>query len=168
MRRRRWLGSAAGRRRRSVSELDSEPVADDGTDDYEPVLAGAAGDGAGGSAEPAHGVGAAVSEGRPAGDLEINEKIATTQRAIQAAAEHPAAEASSDVNPVWQQLRQQVANSSGEVSGLSAQRAQVQTELKAAQERLKELEESTAPNAELQRRLAQTQADYTLYSSEAG
>jgi succinoglycan biosynthesis transport protein ExoP len=98
--------------------------------------------------------------------IEIDEKIATTQRAIQAAGEHPAAEASSDVNPVWQQLRQQVANSSGEVSGLSAQRAQVQEELAGAQVRLKELEESTGPNAELQRKLAQTQADYTLYSQK--
>jgi succinoglycan biosynthesis transport protein ExoP len=98
--------------------------------------------------------------------IEINEKIATTQRAIAAAGEHPAAEASSDVNPVWQQLRQQVANSSGEVSGLSAQRAQVQEELSEAQVRLKELEESTGPNAELQRKLAQTQADYTLYSQK--
>ena len=98
--------------------------------------------------------------------IEINEKIATTQRAIAAAATHPAAEASSDVNPVWQQLRSQVASASGELSGLTAQHAQLEAELKAAQARLRELEDATAPNAELQRRLEQAQADYRLYAQK--
>jgi hypothetical protein len=98
--------------------------------------------------------------------VEINEKIATTQRAIAAAAEHPAAEASSDVNPVWQQLRSQVANSSGEISGMTAQRGQLQQDLKDAQGRLKELEEATLPNDELERKLTQAQADYTLYAQK--
>ena len=98
--------------------------------------------------------------------VEVDEKIARTKEAIATAAEHPAAEASSDVNPVWQQLRQQVANSSGELSGLEAQRGQLQAELGQAQLRLKELEEATGPNDELQRRLAQAQADYTLYAQK--
>ena len=98
--------------------------------------------------------------------IEINEKIATTQKAIAGAAEHPAAEASSDVNPVWQQLRGQLATASGEISGMTAQRGQLEGELHAAQQRLKELEEATGENDELQRRLAQTQADYTLYAQK--
>ena len=98
--------------------------------------------------------------------VEINEKIATTQRAIAVAASHPAAENSSDVNPVWQQLRSQVANSSGELSGLTAQHAELAGELKTAQERLRELEDATGLNAELQRRLEQAQADYRLYSQK--
>jgi succinoglycan biosynthesis transport protein ExoP len=98
--------------------------------------------------------------------VEINEKIATTQRAIAAAAEHPAAESSSDVNPVWQQLRSQVANSSGDLSGMTAQRGQMQQDFRDAQARLKELEEATLPNDELERKLTQAQADYTLYAQK--
>jgi Mrp family chromosome partitioning ATPase/predicted nucleic acid-binding Zn-ribbon protein len=98
--------------------------------------------------------------------IEVNEKIATMQQALAMAAAHPAAEAASDVNPVWQQLRQQVANSSGELSGLTAQRGQLQAELRDAQTRLKELEEATGTNDDLERRLAQTQADYTLYAQK--
>jgi uncharacterized protein involved in exopolysaccharide biosynthesis/Mrp family chromosome partitioning ATPase len=98
--------------------------------------------------------------------IEIDEKIATTQRAIAAAAEHPANEASSDVNPVWQQLRGQLATSSGELSGMMAQRASLAGELSAAQQRLKDLDEATGANDELRRKLSQTQADYALYAQK--
>ena len=99
--------------------------------------------------------------------MEVNEKIATTQRAIATAAEHPAAEASFRCEPgvaavaaAGGELQRRVERA-GRPTG-----AQLEAELREAQTRLKELEEATGPNDELQRRLAQTQADYTLYAQK--
>jgi uncharacterized protein involved in exopolysaccharide biosynthesis len=98
--------------------------------------------------------------------VEVNEKIATTRAAITAAGSSPAGEQATDANPVYLQLSGAVAASSGEVSGISAQRAELQVQLREAQARLAELEESTADYDSLKRKLAQSQADYTLYSQK--
>ena len=98
--------------------------------------------------------------------IEINEKIATTQKAISSSSSNPAAEQATDVNPVYQQLSAAVANSTGEASAQAAQAATLQSQLREAQSRLAELEESTSEYDELKRNLQQAQADYTLYAQK--
>ena len=95
--------------------------------------------------------------------LELNEKIITTQRAIAEAKQHPASEVATDVNPAWQQLMTAVAASSGEVSGLAAQRAELARQKKEADARLHELQEATGAYDGLKRKVQQGQADYTAY-----
>ena len=105
----------------------------------------------------------------PASDrqvLEINEKIATTQKALIAAADHPAGESATDVNPVYQQLSSAVVTSKSEVSGIAAQKAEIEKDLKDAQARLTELEEATTQYDALKRKLAQAQADYAVYAQK--
>ena len=70
------------------------------------------------------------------------------------------------MNPVWQQLQTSVATSSGEVSGISAQRGELQRQRAEANARLHELQQATGTYDALQRKLAQTQADYTLYAQK--
>jgi len=96
--------------------------------------------------------------------VEINEQIATTRAAIAAATTVPAMETATDVNPVWLQLRTAVAVTTGELSGLEAQRAELQQQLKDAQARLDELEQATEPFQALKRKLEETQVDYNLYA----
>ncbi|MFC6645194.1 exopolysaccharide transport family protein [Granulicella cerasi] len=96
--------------------------------------------------------------------VEANEKIATTRAAIAQAGENPAAETTTDVNPVYQQLSSAVALSQGEASAESAQVAEIRAQMKSAQGRLEELEQATAEYNELKRQLAQAQADFTLYA----
>ena len=110
-----------------------------------------------------------LSKRYPASDrqiVEVNDKIATTQKAIAEVKNHPADETATDVNPVWQQLQTSVATSSGEVSGISAQRAELQRQRAEANARLHELQQATGTYDALQRKLAQTQADYTLYAQK--
>jgi len=96
--------------------------------------------------------------------VETNEKISNIQKAIQAAGTNPAGENATDVNPTYQQLSSALALSISEASGIAAQRDQLQVQLKDARQRLSDLEESTAPYDALQRKLAQSQADYKLYA----
>ena len=96
----------------------------------------------------------------------LNEKIATTQRAIQDAQAQPAGETATDVNPVWQTLTAAVATSSGELSGLNAQRDELQRQRKQAEARLDELEQATTTFNTLQRSVTQAQADYTAYAQK--
>ena len=98
--------------------------------------------------------------------VEVNDKIATTQRAINEAKLHPANETATDVNPTWQQLTSSVATSSGELSGISAQRAELLRQKREANDRLHELQEATVTYDALKRKLMQTQADFTLYSQK--
>ncbi len=74
----------------------------------------------------------------------LNEKIATTQKAIADAHNAPAGETATDVNPVWETLNAAVATSSGELSGLGAQAAELERQRKDAQARLSELEHAGA------------------------
>ena len=96
--------------------------------------------------------------------IEANEKISNIQKAIQSAGTSPAGESATDVNPTYQQLSSALALSVSEASGIAAQRDQLQVQLKEARQRLSDLEESTAPYAALQRKLAQSQEDYKLYA----
>lgn len=96
--------------------------------------------------------------------VEINEKIATTQKAMQQATAQPAGEQATDVNPIWQQLNSAVVTSNAEVHGLGASRAELQGQLAAAKQRLKDFEESTSAFDALKRKVAQSQADYTVYA----
>ena len=98
--------------------------------------------------------------------VEVNDKIATTQRAIAEVRSHPADETATDVNPVWQQLQASVATSSGELSGIGAQRAELLRQRGEANARLHELQQATGTYDALQRKLAQTKADYTLYAQK--
>ena len=95
--------------------------------------------------------------------LEVNDKISTLQRGISAAREHPATEAATEVNPVWQTLTSSVATSITDASGMAAQRAELQRQRAEAKSRLAELQQATATYDELKRRLAQSQSDYQLY-----
>lgn len=96
----------------------------------------------------------------------INEKIATTQRAISQAAGNPADESATDVNPVYQQLSSAVATANSDVSGTAAQRDRIAQQLKDAQTRLSELEQATTGYDALKRKLASAQADYTVYAQK--
>jgi len=96
--------------------------------------------------------------------VETKEKIANLQKAIDTAGTNPAGESATDVNPTYQQLSSAFALSISEASGIAAQRDQLQVQLKEARQRLSDLEESTAPYDALQRKLAQSQADYKLYA----
>ena len=96
----------------------------------------------------------------------LNEKITTTQRAIASAQVSPAAETATDVNPVWQTLDSAVATSSGELSGLGAQAAELARQEKDAQARLNELEQATTTYNALRRKVNQSQADYTAYATK--
>jgi uncharacterized protein involved in exopolysaccharide biosynthesis len=98
--------------------------------------------------------------------VEINDKIATTQRAITDARSNPADETATDINPVWQTLNASVATSTGEVSGLVAQRAELVRQKKEADARLNELQTATGDYDMLKRKLQQTQADYTVYAQK--
>jgi succinoglycan biosynthesis transport protein ExoP len=100
--------------------------------------------------------------------IEANEKIANIQRAIAASGTSPAGESATDVNPTYQQLNSALALSISEASGIAAQRDQLQVQLKDARQRLSDLEESTAPYDDLQRKLTQSQQDYTLYAARRG
>jgi succinoglycan biosynthesis transport protein ExoP len=105
----------------------------------------------------------------PPGDrqvVEIDEKIATTQRAVAAAAQNPAGETATDVNPIYQQLSSAIAISTSEVSGTQAARAQLADQVLAAKNRLQELEQATTGYDALKRKLSQAQADYAVYSQK--
>jgi uncharacterized protein involved in exopolysaccharide biosynthesis len=99
--------------------------------------------------------------------VETREKIANLQKAIDASGTNPAGESATDVNPTYQQLSSALALSISESSGLAAQRDQLQVQLKEAKQRLSDLEESTTPYDALQRKLAQSQADYKLYAERS-
>ncbi len=96
----------------------------------------------------------------------LNEKIVITQRAIAESREAPASETATDVNPVWQTLNSAVATSSGDLSGLAAQEAELRRQQKEAQTRLDELEQATTTFNGLQRKVTQSQADYTAYAQK--
>ncbi len=96
----------------------------------------------------------------------LNEKIATTQKAIVDARSSPAGETATDVNPVWQTLNAAVATSSGDLSGLAAQAGELERQRKAAEARLDELEQATTSFNALQRKVSQSQADYTAYAQK--
>lgn len=96
--------------------------------------------------------------------VEINEKIATMQKAMQSASNQPAGEQATDVNPVWAQLSSALVTSGTEVRGTAAQRDELQSQLGEAKKRLTELEQATADFDFLKRKVAQSQADYTAYT----
>lgn len=96
----------------------------------------------------------------------VNEKIAITQRAVADARNSPAGETATDVNPVWQTLNAAVATSSGELSGLGGQEAELRRQRKDADARLNELEQATTTFNALQRKVTQSQADYTAYAQK--
>ncbi len=102
---------------------------------------------------------------------EIDDKISNTRAAIAEAGTRPASDTASDVNPLWQQLSTSVAITAAEVSGLQAQRGVMQRQFEQAQERLNDLEKSTADVNALKRNLQQAQQDYASLSqrrSDAG
>ncbi len=96
--------------------------------------------------------------------LELDDKIANTKLAISDAANRPATETASDVNPVYQQLTAAVTMSAGEVSGTVAQRSTLQAQFDQAQRRLDELEKATVDVNALKRAQEQAQHEYTLYA----
>ncbi len=95
---------------------------------------------------------------------EIEEKLITIRAAIAEAAQHPAGEEATDINPLWQQLNLALVTSGSEISALQGQAAALESQIAAARDRLNELEEATSAYGELRRRLQQSQADYTLYA----
>ncbi len=96
--------------------------------------------------------------------LEIDDKIATTRKAINEATAHPAGEEATDVNPVWAQLTTLVATSGSEISGMTGQRNALVSQIASAEERLRDLEGSTTGYGDLRRKLQQSQNDYALYA----
>lgn len=98
--------------------------------------------------------------------VEIDEKILTTRQAIATAAQNPAGETATDVNPVYQQLSAAIATSTSELSGTSAARAQVAMQLQNAKVRLQDLEQSTTAYNALKRKLSQAQDDYKVYAQK--
>ncbi len=96
--------------------------------------------------------------------VEVEEKIATTKRAMATATSQPAGEQATDVNPVYQQLSTALVQSGTEVHGTTAQRAEIEAQLVAARKRMNELNEATSDFDSLKRKVAQSQADYTLYA----
>lgn len=95
---------------------------------------------------------------------EINDKIATIRAAANEAAQHPAGEDATDINPLWQQLNLAVVTSGSEISALEGQAAELKTQIADAGRRLDQLEEASTAYGELRRRLQQSQTDYTLYA----
>ena len=96
--------------------------------------------------------------------VEVEEKIATTKRAMATATSQPAGEQATDVNPVYQQLSTALVQSGTEVHGTTAQRAETQAQLEGARKRMNELNEATSEFDSLKRKVAQSQADFTLYA----
>lgn len=96
--------------------------------------------------------------------LEIDDKIATTRKAINEASDHPAGEESTDANPLWVQLSTQIATAGSEVNGLLGQKGELEIQIREAGQRLRDLEASTAGYNDLRRKLQQSQADYALYA----
>lgn len=98
--------------------------------------------------------------------VEVDEKIAITKNAITAAAQNPAGETSTDVNPVYQQLTSAVAASTAEVSGTQGARGQLAEQVAGARTRLDALEQATTEYNALERKLAQAQDDYKVYAQK--
>ncbi|HLI77026.1 MAG TPA: hypothetical protein VKV02_08775 [Acidobacteriaceae bacterium] len=96
--------------------------------------------------------------------IEVDDKIATTRKAINEASAHPASEQATDVNPVWVQLSTQIAASGSEISGLQGQCDALGRQISDAQRRLEELEQAAGSYGELRRKLQQSQVDYALYA----
>ncbi len=95
---------------------------------------------------------------------EVEEKIATTRKAMATATSQPAGEQATDVNPTYQQLSTALVQSGTEVHGTTAQRSEVMAQLDAARKRMNELNEATSEFDSLKRKVQQSQADYTLYA----
>ena len=95
---------------------------------------------------------------------EIDEKMATIRAAITEAAQHPAGEDATDINPLWQQLNLAVVTSNSEINALEGQAVELHIQIADAGKRLDQLEEASTAYGELRRRLQQSQSDYTLYA----
>ncbi len=95
---------------------------------------------------------------------EIDEKMATIRAAVTEAAQHPAGEEATDINPLWQQLKLAVVTSGSDISALGGQAAELKRQIAAAKMRLNQLEEASTAYGDLRRRVQQSQSDYTLYA----
>lgn len=95
---------------------------------------------------------------------EIDEKMATIRAAVTEAAQHPAGENATDINPLWQQLNLAVVTSGSEISALEGQATELRSQIADAGKRLNKLEEASTAYGELRRRVQQSQSDYTLYA----
>ena len=80
---------------------------------------------------------------------EIDEKLKTIRAAILQAADQPAGENATDINPLWQQLNLAVVTSGAEISALQGQGNELHGQIAAAQKRLNELEQAATAYGEL-------------------
>ena len=95
--------------------------------------------------------------------VELDEKIATMKNAIRESGLHPAAERATDINPVWQQIQILLVAANSEISGTAAEQAELMRQRRAAEERLRELLESTGEYENLTRAFTEVQTNYNLY-----
>jgi uncharacterized protein involved in exopolysaccharide biosynthesis/Mrp family chromosome partitioning ATPase len=98
--------------------------------------------------------------------MALDQNIATARAAIAEAAQHPAADVSTDVNPVWQQVTTSLVTSSAEVSGASAAQKELERQHAVAEARLHDLLQGTQTYDQLKRRFDEAQSGYTLYAQK--
>jgi uncharacterized protein involved in exopolysaccharide biosynthesis len=95
--------------------------------------------------------------------LALDQSIAVTRAAIKEAADQPAQDTATDVNPVWQTITTNLVGSSADVSGFTAEQKELESQRATAEARLQALLQSTEAYETLRRRLTEAQNGYNLY-----
>jgi len=98
--------------------------------------------------------------------LELDQKIATTNDALHAAALSSVQETETDVNPVWQQMNSGVAQSSTDLQALRNRRDHLAAQIAGLQGNLSSVEGGTVDFTTLQQKVTELQANYQLYAQK--
>ena len=97
---------------------------------------------------------------------EVDTQIQDTKMALEKAEKFKGVENQTDQNPVRQGLEPELHKTEAALAGLRAQKETLNRQLGEYQGRLKQLEEATLKNNELERSLKQTEEAYKLYSKK--
>jgi uncharacterized protein involved in exopolysaccharide biosynthesis len=97
---------------------------------------------------------------------EVDQQIVNTTEALRAASETQPSEKSTDVNPVWQQVKAAVAQNSIDRSAAQARRRDIGAQLAGLQATLVRTEGSTVDFSTLQAKVTELQGNYQLYTQK--
>ena len=97
---------------------------------------------------------------------EVDQQIVNTTEALRAASETQPAEKSTDVNPVWQQVKASVSQNTIDRSAAQARRRDIIAQLANLQANLARTEASTVDFNTLQAKVTELQGNYQLYTQK--
>ena len=97
---------------------------------------------------------------------QIDEQITQVQAALKASNGSSYAETSTDINPTWQLVEQDLSNTQSKLQGITGRRQELTTQIEGLNKRLGMTEAQTQELNALQHRVAETEANYQVYAQK--